>query len=63
MLDFRRWEAFGKWVSSHVIHGAVNKLEFAVLDYPMNEVEAYIGYFLYEHDVDDPLTERSLSDR
>ena len=43
MLDLCGWERFGEGVGDHVIGGAENKVDLAIVDYPADEVKAYSG--------------------
>ena len=45
MLDLWGWERFGEGVGDHVVGGAENEVNLAVVDYPADEVEAYVNVF------------------
>ena len=39
MLDFWGWKSFGEGVSDHVIGGTEYKSDFAIINYPVDEIE------------------------
>jgi hypothetical protein len=42
MLDFNRGKRFGKGVGDHVVRGAINKAQRALLDHPADPVVPHI---------------------
>ena len=45
MLDLWGWEHFGEGVSDHVVGGAENKVNLAIVNYPADEVKVYVDMF------------------
>ena len=45
MLDLWGWERFGEGVGDHVVGGAENEMNLAVVDYPADKVKAYVDMF------------------
>ena len=45
MFDFRGGESLGESVGNHIIGRAIYEANFAVVDYPADEVETYVNMF------------------
>ena len=45
MLDFWRRKGLGECIGDHVIGGVVDKAQFAIINNPANEMEAYVNVF------------------
>ena len=45
MFDLGRWQRLGKQVGNHIVGGAKNELQFAIVDDPMNKMEMNVDVF------------------
>ena len=45
MLDLWGWEHFGEGVGNHVVGGAENKVDLAIVNYPADKVKAHVNMF------------------